>query len=176
MPYDRYQRLLAKDEPPKIQESSQVNTQEPVPSTEVQQLVETKDIPLETTVKAENSNEALLQHFPKSMQNRVRSVLHYISPHITWNDRGEVTLEEGEIPGSNIVDLIKVHVKDYKDFHPVGKEAFGKLLLKLNVPVSLLASSARPQSGQGTLPPPPGSPVKRTIQPFKPKAVKWRRL
>lgn len=173
MPYDRYQRLLVKDDPPKIQEPLE---DEPAQSTKCEQLLEPKDNPPETTVKSEKDNEALLQHFPKTMQNRVRSVLRYIAPHITWNSRDEVTLEGREIPNSNIVDLIKVHIKDYKDFQPVGKEAFGQLLAKLNVPASLLASSARQQLGQGSVPPPPGIPVKRPFERSGPKKVKWRRL
>lgn len=161
LPYDRYQRLLSKDErsTPEAETSDVATVSESRPS---QELI--------------SSSESLLQQFPKSMQHRVRGVLSYTRPHMSWNDRGEVTLEDKEIPGSNIVDLIKVHVKDYKNFHPPGKEAFGKLLVELNVPTSLLATDARQQSGRGQLPPPPGKPVKRHVETSTSKKVKWRRL
>ena len=130
------------------------------------------------------TSETLTQHFPKSMQNRVRSLLVYIQPRVTWNDKGEVTIEEKHIPCSNIVDLIKVHVKDYKNFYPVGKEVFTKLLSALNVPVSLLAPSARQQLQTGSghdIPPPPGIPLKQshsedTLEEPTQKSKKWLRL
>ena len=127
----------------------------------------------------QSASQTLNQHFPKYMHNRLLTLLTYIQPHVSWNDKGEVTVQERQIPGSNIVDLIKVHLKDYKDFQPVGKEAFGKILSELNVPVSLLAPSARQQSGSGNFPPPPGIPLKRTHleDSYRPKEkVKWLRL
>lgn len=177
LPYDRYQRLVVKNEPPKPD-------QEPSHGEETQERV------IESIPEVTNTKETVILQFPQSMQNRVRRLLAYIEPHVTWNDRGEVTLQDREIPGSNIVDLIKVHLKDYKVFDPVGKTTFGQLLLELNVPRSLLAQSARhkpdrehlpsplasPQDGKGDLPPPPGIPLKRPVKATHPRTVKWRRL
>lgn len=179
LPYDRYQRLLDKEVSPNVQEAVQSTVQEPVQ--EVKEPVETQGSAPETNVKTETDSETLVQHFPKTLQNRVRSVLNYIRPHVRWNDRGEVTIDGVEIPGSNIVDLLKVHIKEYKNFHPVGQEAFGKLLTKLNVPTSLLSPSARQKSGQGQVPPPPGIPIKRPGIPLEhpektTKPSKWLRL
>ena len=101
-------------------------------------------------------------------------MLAYISPHVTWNDKGEVTIEGGNIPGSNIVDLVKGQLKDYKDFHPVGLDIFLNKLEDTNVPLSLLAVSRRVQTGQGSIPPPPGSPVKRKKK--YTQRMKWLRL
>lgn len=182
LPYDRYQRLLTGME----QNDKSVTKSEQEHSSHI----EMEDNP-RTTVNAKEvgptsavttkASETLTQHFPKPMQNRLRSLLTYIQPHVSWNDKGEITIEQTYIPGSNIVDLIKVHLKDYKHFCPEGKEAFGKLLLELNVPTSLLSASARQQWGSGNLPlpPPPGIPVKRihsknTVE--EPKQVKWLRL
>ena len=107
----------------------------------------------------------------------MQSLLTYIQPHVSWNSKGEVILKGTVIPGSNIVDLIKVHMKDYKDYRPVGNDAFGEFLVELNVPTSLLAASARHQIGKGTLPPPPGISVKRNVpEKIVPGKVKWFRL
>lgn len=71
------------------------------------------------------NKETLILRFPKSMQNRVRSVLGYIQPHVTWDDKGEVSIQDRDILGINIVDLLKVHLKDYKEiFFRSGKTHF----------------------------------------------------
>ncbi|MEW8545072.1 MAG: hypothetical protein AB2693_16225 [Candidatus Thiodiazotropha sp.] len=180
LPYDRYQRLLTGT----VTEETSMTTSEQKHASK-QGVEDSTDVNKKATdcqaVTPRAAPEALIEHFPKPMHNRLRSLLVYIQPHVSWNDKGEVTIEEKRIPGSNIVDLIKVHLKDYKNFQPVGKEAFGKLLLDLNVPVSLLAPSARQhQSGSGNIPPPPGIPLKRhypedSLQPPE-KSKKWLRL
>lgn len=177
LPYDRYQRLLSKeDEANNVHDPERTTNPEPEPLLNKERSIETQNNASETSSNTDTESDTLLRHFPKATLNRVRSILSYIRPSVTWNDRGEVTIEDREIPGSNIVDLIKVYLKDYKDFHPPGKEAFGEILLKLNVPKSLLAISARSQSGDGNLPPPPGIPVKRKVRTLPAKTVKWLRL
>ena len=176
LPYDRYQRLL----------TGTVRDETAVPTTNQEHASQDSEEDTEraTTCPAltQRDFETLTQHFPKSVQNRMRSLMVYIQPHVLWNDKGEVTIKDKLIPGSNIVDLIKVHLKDYKNFQPVGKEALGKLLSELNVPTSLLAPSTRKQqqTGKGSdIPPPPGIPVEETNseQTLPPrKKVKWLRL
>ena len=146
LPYERYQRLLSTNKSSTVVEKAQVSVsgddQTIIRSTEVEQN-NTKES--EVTEPKENVLESLLPHFSKSIRNQVKSLLYYIQPHVSWNSKGEVILKGTLIPGSNIVDLIKVHIKDYKDFRSVGKDAFGELLIELNVPTSLLAASARHQ-------------------------------
>ena len=153
--YDRYQRLLtAKDN---VANSTIVDAS-PSP---------TIDIPVK------DESERLISLFPKTLQARARGLLTYILPYISWNEKGEVTINGEKIPNSNIVDLIKVQLKDYKDFRPLGVEQFVTLLKDVNVPLSLLTLYQREQIGQGKLPPPPGIAVKRSaVIPKKPK-VKW---
>ena len=169
LPYDRYQRLLLRDQPPEAE-------QDPLTTLQAEKPLDANDSSTESTLHEEKDKETLISRFPKSMQNRVRRVLEYIQPQVTWNDKGEVSIRDQDIPGSNIVDLLKVHLKDYKDFYPVGKVAFRMLMCELNVPMSLLASSARQQSGRGYLPPPPGIPSKHPEEVPVQKKVKWLRL
>ena len=179
LPYDRYQRLLTGTVTDKT--SMQTTDQDHASQHRVEDTTDVDEHTSHHQTEIPRASETFTQHFPKSMQNRMRSLLVYIQPHVSWNDKGEVTIEDKQIPGSNIVDLVKVHLKDYKNFQPLGKEAFGKLLSELNVPVSLLAQSARQQQkGSGSnIPPPPGIPLKQnnseqTLPPSK--KVKWLRL
>ena len=169
LPYDRYQRLLLRDQPPEAEKDTLMTLQTEKP-------LDTNESSTQSIPEEGKDRETLISRFPKSMQNRVRSVLEYIGPNVTWNDKGEVSIQDQDIPGSNIVDLLKVHLKHYKDFNPVGKDAFRMLLCELNVPMSLLASSARQQSGRGYLPPPPGIPPKRPEEAADQRKVKWLRL
>ena len=176
LPYDRYRRLLTGT----VRDETAMSN--PAQEHALQDGVEDSEIVTTCPALTQGAFETLKQHFPKPMQNRMRSLMVYIQPQVSWNDKGEVTIKDKLIPGSNIVDLIKVHLKDYKNFQPVGKEALGKLLSELNVPTSLLAQSARKQqqTGKGSdIPPPPGIPVdqinsEQTLPP--PKKVKWLRL
>ena len=179
VPYDRYQSLVSGQAK---HESVTTPTIDPVQSIKDQTvLVENES---EEKLAADSANdrvENLIRHIPKVMRGRARSVLSYILPYVSWNDTGEVSIKQRLIPGSNIVDLVKAHLKDYKDFRPVGKDAFREVLIELNVPKSLLTPSERLQTGKGQLPPPPGIPDKRSSSepsvnlPEK-KKVKWLRL
>ena len=182
LPYDRYQRLLVGMQ--RDESSTSTSEQDHTSQHGLEDNAHVNEHDTDYQSPTSTASETLTQHFPKSMQNRMRSLLVHIQPHVTWNDKGEVTIEEKHIPGSNIVDLIKVHVKDYKNFFPVGKEVFTKLLSALNVPVSLLAPSARQQLQTGSghdIPPPPGIPLIRsytedTLEEPPKKSKKWLRL
>ena len=195
LPYDRYQRLLSTSASSVVESSSQPELTlqpESTPGTQVETMPEERSTNIEEKNDAsKNSAEILILQLPKSMQHRARSLLHYIRPHVSWNDRGEVTIEERQIPGSNIVDLLKAYLKGYKDFRPPGQDAFGELLLKFNVPRSLLAPRVRhlysegnirpllqdnQQQGRGQLPPPPGIPLKRRLEDSVQQKFEWLRL
>ncbi|KAJ8314766.1 hypothetical protein KUTeg_006916 [Tegillarca granosa] len=156
VPYDRYQRLTALKTDVK-------HTQEDVKRLNVQpEFIIPESIP-EVKILAEDrpSIEEILVAVPVNVRNKARALLIHLSKHLKWNERGEISVDGRIIPGSNIVDLVKVSVKEYKDFKPVGLESFSKVIYDSNAPLSLIAPSKR-QIGSG-LPPPPGIPTHRWI-------------
>jgi hypothetical protein len=180
LPYDRYQSLL--NVTPQS-ESTKTSEQDQTPNAgDICNVIERPTERLLAEDGAMTARETLIQRFPKSMRSRVRSVLDHIGPYVTWNEKGEVSIQGQHIPGSNIIDLLKVHLKDYKDFSPIGKDAFRTVLTEHNVPMSLLSPSARQQTGgRVELPPPPGIPVKRPeistpVEEPEAKKIKWLRL
>ena len=132
--YDRYQRLLTVHVSAKAEESSLLSENPEVPK------------------KAGKSVDDLLAFFPKTLKSRARALLTIISPRVTWNQRGEAIIGGESIPNSNIVDLVKVQLKDYKDIDLVGLGKFSRILRDINVPLGLLSSSRRDQTGQGKTP------------------------
>lgn len=167
--YDRYQRLLSSS-------NTELKPLEATPSVVKQTEGEEKQKHNHVETPTPVQDETLLLLIPNSLQHRARTLLGLLKPYLTWNACGEVTLEGQEIPHSNIVDLLKVHLQDYKEFSPPGKDAFRRLLLKINVPQSVLAPSIREQTGGRGIPPPPGTPVKRNTDNVVVHPMKWRRL
>lgn len=161
LPYDRYQRFLSSKQTNEtsVAESRQENLSEPFTSTPPESAthVTTSDLEAPET----SDIERVVSSFPKTLQSRARALLTYISPSVTWNEKGEIIIRGDKIPNSNIVDLVKVQIKDYKNLRPIGLEQFSDILKDTNVPLSLLTSSRRGQTGQGIAPSPPSSPVKR---------------
>lgn len=175
LPYDRYTRLLSDSKPPS-QESAeeQIPIKDDTENSTVEQLLTQPDS--HSINKESDDIDRLITYFPKTLQERARILLSYIKPYLKWNDKGEVSISGQIIPDSNIVDLIKVQLKDYKNFHPVGIDQFQNLLSQQNVPLSLLTVSKRIQTGTGVIPPPPGVPVKRKTLATIPKKIKWLKL
>lgn len=178
LPYDRYQRLLlAKHEIPTTSTVDDSLQQQEKSSEEITPIcLEHTENPSEKQLSRKEDVEILIILFPKTLQGRARALLTYILPYITWNQKGEVIISGEKIPNSNIVDLIKVQLKDYRDFRPIGEEKFDFLLKDVNVPLSLLTSSRRQQRGEGNIPPPPGIPVKRKVENPKKLKAKWLKL
>ena len=114
LPYDRYQRLLSG----MLENEASMSTsdQKHSPQHGSEDATHVTEKAIANNPEHHRASVTLTQHFPRLMQNRLRNLLTYIQPHLSWNDKGEVTIEEKRIPGSNIVDLIKVHLKDYKIF------------------------------------------------------------
>lgn len=160
--YDRYQRLLSRGDsisvPEVEQNSPPTTTEETIPKKTTDESTIPKD-----EHKPNQNLEEMLRSLPKSLKNKVRALLEHLNKHtnLHWSDKGEIAIKGRTIPHSNIVDLIKVQLRDYKDVHPVGVTEFNRLLHDTNVPLSLLTGTKRRQTGSGPIPPPPGIPIKK---------------
>lgn len=134
-----------------------------VPQDETQTLKETPILP----TKNQLDEDSILLCIPKSRQYKAKALLNYIQhiPNMTWNDKGEVILDNEVISGSHISDVVKRCIFEYKDFCPVGLKPFYCFLLNNNVPKGLIVPIE--QEGHGLFPP-PGIPVK-----YKRKTISW---
>lgn len=169
LPYDRYERLKQFNLEPIC------NTKEPIAkSLELQD--ETPDKQPDNTAFEGLTIDDILEAIPKNVRTNAKALLEHLRKRsdLIWNERGEISVGGHTVLGSNIVDLVKVSLKDYKDFKPVGLETFTKAVHESNAPLSLLTASKR-QFGAG-LPPPPGVPVKRKGEKRKITKFKWLKL
>ena len=106
----------------------------------------------------DSTTEDLLSSLPLPLRSRAGVILNHLTKHtnLQWNDKGEIPIFGQLLKGSNITDLIKIQLKDYKSFHPVGAEVFSQLIQESNVPQSVLTQARRCQIGSGKTPHPPG--------------------
>ena len=107
------------------------------------------------------SDDKILMAIPKSLPNKAKALLgclHEI-PNIDWDEKGQVSIDKDLLTHSHISDLIKRSIFHYKRFNPVGMGSFHSVLVKNNIPCSIL------QQGLGDYQfPPPGLPMKRVKQ------------
>ena len=151
LPYDKYQRLLHPPERNLESIEKPISVEKPI----------TLEEPISTEESIENQTD-ITNSLPLTLRSKAKTLLEHLKSHskLNWNRRGEISFGGKTIPGSNVIDLVKVHLRDYKDFKPIGEEQFTHALLESNVPLSLLAPSKRRQTGSGRIPPPPGIPKK----------------
>jgi hypothetical protein len=166
LPYDRYQRLLSTKPQSEIAErpAEEESTERPAQLRSVEPRQKDDQELRSAEPSQRDKQEELVLQFPKTLQNRARTLLRYLDKHFTWNDRGEIAIDGQVIPHSNIYDLVRVQLGHGKAFRPIGIEEFETIVTDVNVPLSLLGISRREQKGGGErkrLPPPPGIPVKR---------------
>ena len=152
--YDKYERPI----------SGQVSQPKPVNTTDSDTKQDTTDSLQRDNRQliAQNSiKEDLLSSLSLPLRSRGKTILNHLKKHsdFKWNDKGENIVDGQLIKGSNIFDLIKIQLKDYKSFQPIGAEVFSQFVLESNVPQSVLSPTRRFQIGSGKIPPPPGRPV-----------------
>lgn len=117
-------------------------------------------------------DETILIAIPNTFKNKAKALLKYLSlvQGLNWNEQGEIIIDNTVLPKSNICDLIKDCLREYKQFNPIGYNEFYEKLSTSNVPLSLIANTKRRefiQSGRGDkpfaspIPPPPGIPIQK---------------
>lgn len=102
-----------------------------------------------------SANIYVLKLLPLSLRSRAKVILDHLKKNIsrTWNDKGEIIADGNLSTGYNIIDLIKVHLKDYKSLHTVGEKVFSQLVPDSNIPLSVLTQGSRCQFGSEKIPP-----------------------
>ena len=133
IPYDKYERLL----------TGQVSQPEPVNTTDTYTEQVTLHNPQQDYCHSntqDSIHEDLLSSLPLPLRSRAKVILNHLAKHtnLQWNDKGEIIVNGKVVTGSNINDLIKIQLKDYRSFHPVGAEVFSQLVQESNVPQSVL--------------------------------------
>ena len=87
LPYDRYQRLLSG----MLENEASMSTSEQEHSSQhgSEDAAHVTENAIANNPEHQRASVTLTQHFPRSMQNRLRNLLTYIQPHLSWNDKGE---------------------------------------------------------------------------------------
>ena len=146
IPYDKYNRLQKQDSVSQSEER-------------VVEEVSTND-------NIKGDIDSILYTFPKKYRNKAEQILQYILKNtpITWDIKGEISVDGKSIRFSNITDLIKDSLFPYKHFQPIGFEEFYShldqipLTLVQNPTRRKLIQEGRGSSGRPRGPPPPGLP------------------
>ena len=133
--------------------------------------------PIDQEIKSDDASkgisaEEIIQCLPKSIKNKAKVLLDHLhrSGAVHWNDKGEISvLEDANIDGSHIVDLVKRSLLPYKNFNPVGYEQFQLALQETNIPKSILL-----QRGSGF--PPPGQPVGKKNRTLTEDKWQWHKM
>jgi len=90
--------------------------------------------------------EQVIEAVPVSHQRKARLLYRLLKHHpseISWNSRGEVTIEGVFHSGSNITDLISDVLRARKSFKPAHHEEFAVALARVNVPQELVSNPER---------------------------------
>ena len=155
IPYDKYERLLSGQ----VSQPKLVNTTD---SDAEQDTTDSLQRDNRQLIAQDSTTDDLLPSLPLPLRSRGKTIVNHLKKHadFRWNDKGEIIVDGQLVKGSNIIDLIKIQLKDYKSFHPIGAEVFSQLVRESNIPQSVLSPTRRFQIGTGKIPPPPGKPVR----------------
>ena len=88
----------------------------------------------------------ILSSIPKNIRTLAQSMINRLQANndqISWNDKGEVSIDNQVIPGSNIIDLVNDQLKSRKSFNPIGWKLFTESLDRINMPKYLMRNEKR---------------------------------
>ena len=92
------------------------------------------------------TDKQIINSVPKMMQNRAKLLIQKLKDHshiISWNDNGQLDLEDSIVPNSNIVDLVNDVIRKRNGFNPEHSSTFAKALTKINVPEDFVRNPDR---------------------------------
>ena len=123
IPYDKYRRLLFRH----VSQPKLVNTTDSDTEQDTTDSLQRENRQL---IAQDSTTEGLLPSLPLTLRLRGRTILNHLKTHsdFQWNDKGEIIVDGQLVKGSNITDLIKIQLKDYKSFHPIGAEVFSQIV------------------------------------------------
>lgn len=88
------------------------------------------------------NQERIISTVPLKTKSRAKALLDLISnTDMSWNNDGEFVLNKQCIHGSNICDLVKCVLLNYKTFQPKGYHEFIQALASNNVPETLIMNT-----------------------------------
>ena len=134
IPYDKYERLLSGQ----VSQPKLVNTTD---SDAEQDTTDSLQRDNRQLIAQDSTTDDLLPSLPLPLRSRGKTIVNHLKKHadFRWNNKGEIIVDGQLVKGSNIIDLIKIQLKDYKSFHPIGAEVFSQLVRESNVPQSVLS-------------------------------------
>jgi hypothetical protein len=88
------------------------------------------------------NSDKIISTVPQKMRSRAQALIGLLpQTDISWNQRGELVVNDQHIEGSNICDLVKCVLLNYKNFHPKGYHSFIQALASNNVPETLIQNT-----------------------------------
>lgn len=88
----------------------------------------------------------ILSLIPKTYIKKGERLLYLLSTNhhkIRWDNDGTITVDNKEIPGSNIVDLVNDCLRPLKRSDPIGWEKFAKALKDIKIPQIYIGNKKR---------------------------------
>jgi len=97
---------------------------------------------VEKSIPASYNQEKIISTIPPKMRSRAGALLGLLpETNISWNQRGELMIDKECVEGTNICDLVKSVLWDYKNYEPKGFEVFVNALATNNVPETLIQNT-----------------------------------
>ena len=88
------------------------------------------------------THDCIIATVPQKSKSRARALLDLLTQtDIAWNNYGECVLKGQSIQGSNICDLVKCLLFNYKSFQPNGYHEFIHSLANFNIPETLIVNA-----------------------------------
>ncbi len=123
----------------------------------------------DNTDKRLNFEKRMIESIPKTLQKKAKILLDHIkdTSDLTWNERGEITLNDETVNQSNVSDLIHEALRARKlSSEPIGWSVFSKMLRDTNVPLELIGNKSRwynttEQTGLNEVETPPATPRRK---------------